>query len=231
MSLSDSPAAPLRVLIAEDQYLLREGTRRLLEEAGLSVVGVASDYQTVIDQARNLLPQVVLMDIRMPPTYTMEGIRAAHQIKAERPETGVVIMTQHDDESYVWALLKEGVAGYGYLHKVRVGDVDQLVRALQEVAAGGSVLDPRIVESLLALRSRKPGSRLSRLSPAELEVLKLMAEGNSNTRIAQHLYVALGTVEKRIAAVFTKLGLSEEPNLNRRVAAVLIYLRESATSG
>jgi DNA-binding NarL/FixJ family response regulator len=223
--------SPLRVLIAEDQFLLREGTRRLLQECGLDVVGVASDYQGVIDEARRLQPDVVLMDIRMPPTHTMEGIRAAHEIKAAWPKIGIVVLTQHDDESYVWALLKEGVAGYGYLHKVRVGDVDQLVRALNEVASGGSVLDPRIVESLLAVRSRKPGSPLGLLSPAELEVLRLMAEGKNNSRISNHLHVTLGTVEKRIAAVFSKLGLSEESDLNRRVAAVLIYLRESATAG
>lgn len=226
---SDPAAAPLRVVIAEDQFLLREGTRRLLEEAGLKVVGVAADYASVLEETRRHHPEVVLMDIRMPPTNTMEGIKAAHLIKAEWPDIGVVVLSQHDDESYVWALLKEGVAGYGYLHKVRVGDVAQLVRALHEVATGGSVLDPRIVERLLDLRSRKPGSALGRLTQAEMEVLRLMAEGKNNARLSQELNVSLGTVEKRIAAVFSKLGLSEEPDLNRRVAAVLIYLKESAT--
>lgn len=230
VATTQSPAtAPLRVLIAEDQFLLREGTRRLLEEEGLDVVGVAVDYDSVIAETRKLHPDVVLMDIRMPPTHTMEGIKAAHEIKGEFPDIGVVVLSQHDDESYVWALLKEGVAGYGYLHKVRVGDAAQLVRALHEVAAGGSVLDPRIVERLLALRSRKPGSALARLTQAEMEVLRLMAQGKNNARVSQELTVSLGTVEKRIAAVFSKLGLSEEPELNRRVAAVLIYLRESAT--
>jgi len=170
------------------------------------------------------------MDVKMPPTHTMEGIEAAHAIKAERPETGIVMLTQHDDEEYVWALLEQGVAGYGYLHKIRVGDLDQVVRAIREVAAGGSVLDPRIVETLLARRSRKPGSPLAELTPAELEVLRLMAEGKSNQAVASALYVSLGTVEKRIAAVFTKLGLHQEPELNRRVVAVLIYLRESAAA-
>ena len=220
---------PLRVVIAEDQFLLREGTRRLLEEAGLDVVGVATDYQSLLDETRRTKPDVVLTDIRMPPTNTMEGIRAAHVIKHERPETGVVVLTQHDDESYVWALLKEGVAGYGYLHKVRVADAEQLVRALREVAVGGSVLDPRIVESLLSMRRRKPGSPLALLSPSELEALRLMAEGKNNAKISEQMFVTVGTVEKRIAAVFSKLGLSEESDLNRRVAAVLIYLRESAT--
>lgn len=221
--------ARLRVLIAEDQYLMREGTKRLLDEhGGLHVVGVASDYDSVIAEARRLRPDVVLMDIKMPPTHSMEGIEAAHVIKGERPDTGVVILSQHDDEGYVWALLEHGVAGYGYLHKVRVGDVEQLVRAIHEVADGGSVLDPRIVEKLLTLRSRKPGTRLAELTPGKLDVLRLMAEGMSNKRIAEAQYISIGTVEKRIAAIFGKLGLALESQLNRRVAAVLVYLRESS---
>jgi len=227
----DSAAAPLRVLIAEDAYIAREGTRRLLEEqAGVEVVGVAGNYEEVLAAARQLHPDAVLMDVKMPPTYSMEGIEAAHVIKRERPETGIVVLSQHDDEEYVWALLENGVAGYGYLHKIRVGDLDQLVRAIREVAAGGSVLDPRIVETLLAHRSRKPGSPLGELTSAELDVLRLMAEGKSNQAIAAALHVSLGTVEKRIAVVFAKLGLQQEPELNRRVAAVLIYLRESVAA-
>ena len=227
--MGSEPTAPLRVLIAEDAYLTREGTRRLLSDRDeVEVVGAAGDLGGVLAEARRLEPDVVLMDIKMPPGYGMEGIEAAHAIKAERPETGVVMLTQHDDEEYVWALLEHGVAGYGYLHKIRVGDVDQLVRALREVAAGGSVLDPRIVETLLARRALKPGSPLGELTPAELDVLRLMAEGRSNQAIADALYVSLGTVEKRSATVFAKLGLHAEPELNRRVAAVLIYLRESA---
>ena len=221
--------AALRVLIAEDAYLNREGTRRLLEDCeDVEVVGAAGDLDSVLAEARRLEPDVVLMDVKMPPSYSMEGIEAAHAIKTERPQTGIVMLTQHDDEEYVWTLLEEGVAGYGYLHKIRVGDVDQVVRAIREVAAGGSVLDPRIVETLLARRSRKPGSPLAELTPAELDVLRLMAEGRSNQAIADGLHVSLGTIEKRSAVVFTKLGLSQEPDLNRRVAAVLIYLRESA---
>lgn len=220
--------ARLKVLIAEDQYLMREGTRRLLEEhGGLDVVGVASDYDGVLAETRRLRPDVVLMDIKMPPTHSMEGIEAAHAIKAEFPETGIVILSQHDDEGYVWALLEHGVEGLGYLHKVRVGDVEQLVRAIREVADGGSVLDPRIVEKLLALRSRKPGSPLADLTPGELDVLGLMAEGMSNKRISEALHLSVGAVEKRIAAIFAKLRLPPESELNRRVAAVLIYLRES----
>lgn len=223
---------PLRVLVAEDAYLTREGTCRLLAERDeVEVVGTATDLPEVLAEARRLRPDVVLMDIKMPPGYSTEGIEAAHAIKAERPETGIVVLSQHDDEEYVWALLEGGVAGYGYLHKIRVGDVDQLVRAMVEVAAGGSVLDPRIVETLLARRGRKPGSRLAALAPGEHDVLRLMAEGGSNQAIADALHVSLGTVEKRIAAVFAKLGLRYERELNRRVAAVLIYLRESAAGG
>lgn len=226
--MSDSNEAPLRVLIAEDQYLMREGTRRLLAEVpGIDVVGEASDYDSVLAESRRLKPDVVLMDIKMPPTHSMEGIEAAHVIKGELPDIGVVVLSQHEDEGYVWALLEGGVAGYGYLHKVRVGDVDQLVRALREVAAGGSVLDPRILETLLDRRSKKPGSPLSELTPGELDVMRLMAEGRSNRGIAAQLSIAVGTVEKRIAAIFSKLGLPEESDVNRRVAAVLIYLRES----
>jgi DNA-binding NarL/FixJ family response regulator len=222
---------PLRILIAEDAYLAREGTRRLLAERDeVEVVGTATDLESVLAEAKRLRPDVILMDVKMPPTHTVEGITAAHAIKAERPETGIVMLTQHDDEEYVWALLQGGVAGYGYLHKIRVGDVDQLVRAIREVASGGSVLDPRIVETLLARRSRKPGSPLGELTPGELDVLRLMAEGKSNQAIGATLHVSVGTVEKRIATVFGKLGLHQEPELNRRVAAVLIYLRESAAA-
>lgn len=225
-----SRSARLRVLIAEDQYLMREGTRRLLEEhGGLDVVGVASDYDGVLDETRRLRPNVVLMDIKMPPTYSMEGIEAAHVIKGEYPNIGVIILSQHDDEGYVWALLEHGVAGYGYLHKVRVGDVEQLVRAIHEVADGGSVLDPRIVEKLLTLRSRKPGTPFADLSPGELDVLRLMAEGLGNKQIAGALYLSVGSIEKRIAAIFAKLRLAPESELNRRVAAVLVYLRGSPT--
>lgn len=216
----------LRLLIAEDQYLLREGTRRLLEEVdGIEVVGTAADYDGVLRQARTLRPDVVLMDIRMPPTETTEGIRAAHAIKAERPETGVLVLTQHDDENYVWALLEHGVEGYGFLHKIRVGDVQQLARAIREVASGGSVIDPRIVRKVLAHRAGKPGSPLADLTAGEQDALKLMAEGKSNTAIAKALSISVGAVEKRIAVVFSKLGLEEEADLNRRVAAVLVYLR------
>ncbi|HET7489479.1 MAG TPA: response regulator transcription factor [Acidimicrobiales bacterium] len=219
----------VRVLVAEDQYLTREGTVRLLsDQPGIEVVGTAGDFDSVVAEARRLRPDVVLMDVKMPPTDTTEGIDAAHVIKAEQPDTGVVVLTQHDDEEYVWALLEHGVDGYGYLHKVRVGDVETLVRAIEEVAAGRSMLDPRILRTLLNRRARKPSSPLARLTPAELDVLARMAEGRSNQAIAAEACVSVGTVEKRSAAIFSKLDLAEEPDVNRRVAAVLVFLRETA---
>lgn len=218
----------LRVLLAEDQYLVREGTRSLLENhGGLEVVGVAADYDSVLSETRRLKPDAVLMDIKMPPGHSTEGIDAAHVIKRELPGTGIVMLSQHDDEVYVWRLLSHGVAGYGFLHKVRVGDVDELVRAVHVVAAGGSVLDPHIVQKLVDHRSRKPGSTVATLTPAELDVLRWMAEGKSNAAIAAALSISVATVERRINVLFQKLGLSEESDLNRRVSAVLIYLRES----
>ena len=224
------PPRPLRVLVAEDQYLTREGTVRLLDEQPrIEVVGTAGDLGQVLAEARRLRPDVVLMDVKMPPTHTTEGIDAAHTIKAELPGTGVVVLTQHDDEEYVWALLERGVDGYGYLHKVRIGDVATLIRAIEEVAAGRSMVDPRILHTLLARRARKPSSALARLTPAELDVLGRMAGGRSNHAIAAEACVSVGTVEKRSAAIFSKLDLTEEPDVNRRVAAVLVYLRETAS--
>lgn len=210
-------APALRVLLAEDQYLGREGTRKLLQEhGGVEVVAVAGDYDEVLLQARRWRPDVVLMDVKMPPTYSMEGIRAAHVLREELPGIGILVLTQHDDEGYVWALLQHGVEGLGYLHKVRVGDVDQVVRALHEVANGGSVLDPRIVARLLEYRSSKPGSPLAELTPGEREVLSLMAEGLSNRRIADALHLSMGAVEKRIALIFSKLALAPGGPTRRR---------------
>ena len=220
----------VRVLVAEDHFVTREGLRRLLEEQpGIEVVGCAADPDEALALAERVKPDVLLTDIRMPPTHTTEGIDLAHAVRAMLPTCGVVVLSQHDDEEYIWSLFADGVAGYAYLHKLRVGDAEQLVRAVHEVATGGSVLDPAIVARLLAQRAGKPGSPLSQLSEGELDVLRLMAEGYSNAGIAAETHLATGTVEKRIAAVFMKLGLSERDDVNRRVQAVLLYLRESAS--
>ena len=217
-------------MVAEDHFVTREGLRRLLEEQpNIEVVGTAADPDEALALAERLKPDVLLTDIRMPPTHTTEGIDLAHAVRAMLPGCGVVVLSQHDDEEYIWSLFSDGVAGYAYLHKLRVGDAEQLVRAGHEVATGGSVLDPAIVARLLAQRAGKPGSPLSQLSEGELDVLRLMAEGYSNAGIAAETHLATGTVEKRIAAVFMKLGLSERDDVNRRVQAVLLYLRESAS--
>ena len=220
----------VKVLIAEDHFVTREGLRRLLDEQpGIEVVGCAGNPAEAMELAGRVQPDVLLTDIRMPPTHTTEGIDLAHAMRSALPSCGVVVLSQHDDEEYIWSLFADGVAGYAYLHKLRVGDAEQLVRAVHEVAAGGSVLDPAIVQRLLAKRAGKPGSPLSQLSEGELDVLRLMAQGSSNAGIAAETHLATGTVEKRIAAVFMKLGLTERDEVNRRVQAVLLYLRESAT--
>ncbi|MGZ4633035.1 MAG: response regulator transcription factor, partial [Actinomycetes bacterium] len=209
-------------------FVTREGLRRLLEEQpGIEVVGCVGNPAEAVALLTQLRPDVLVTDIRMPPTNTTEGIELAHQARRLVSGCGVVVLSQHDDEEYVWALFEDGVAGYAYLHKLRMGDAEQLVRAIQEVAAGGSVLDPAIVQRLLARRAEKPGSPLGDLSEGELDVLRLMAEGYSNAGIGLKTHLATGTIEKRIAAVFMKLGFTERQDINRRVQAVLLYLRES----
>jgi len=169
----------------------------------------------------------VLTDIRMPPTGTDEGIRAARQIRADHPDTGVVVLSQYADEAYVYDLLKDGAAGLGYLLKERVADLDEVVRALQEVSRGGSVLDPKVVESLVAAKDRLAHSPLAQLTDREREVLSLMAQGMNNASIAKTLFLTDRAVEKHINSMFHKLGLTEEPDVHRRVMAVLAFLRET----
>lgn len=218
-----------RVVIAEDNYLVREGTRRLLEESGdatvIAAVGTATE---LVDAVRRLAPDAVLTDIRMPPGHHMEGIEAAHRIRAEHPHVGVVVLSQHAEEAYAFELLKNGTSGLAYLLKDRVGDVAALIHALRAVCSGGSVVDPIVVEALVARRARLADSLISTLTPRELEVLRNMATGATNTAIAATLVLSQSAVEKHVSSIFAKLGLTEEPAVDRRVAAVLTYLRDSA---
>ena len=218
---------PLRVVIAEDNYLVREGLRRLLEDSGeISVLACVGTATELLDAVRRLGPDAVLTDIRMPPTHQMEGIEAAHAIRAAHPSTGVVVLSQHSEESYALALFESGSAGLGYLLKDRIGDLEDLVHALREVCAGGSVVDPQIVDALVRRRSRGTSSPLAALSPRELDVLREMALGRTNAGIEQALFLSGSTVEKHVNAIFTKLALPEA-GVHRRVAAVLAFLEDA----
>lgn len=220
------PPDPLRVAIADDHYLVREGTRRLLESAGIEVVASVADGNALVEAVETHRPDAVLTDVRMPPTHGTEGIEVAHEIRRRHPDIGVVILSQHADEGYVIELLRDGVAGYGYLLKERVGDRDELVRALRETAAGGSVVDPVLVEALVRRRSAEAASPLRDLTPRELDVLREMAQGKSNAAIAASLSLSESSIEKYTNVIFSKLGLGDEPALHRRVAAVIAFLRE-----
>ena len=217
----------LRIVFAEDDYLVREGTAALLGEVeDIEVVAAVADRDALIGAVEEHRPDAVLTDIRMPPTKTTEGIDAARRIRAEHPDTGVVVLSQYAEEDYAYELLKDGAEGLGYLLKERVADVEDIVRALHDVAAGGSVLDPKVVEGLVARRDREARSPLAHLTEREREVLSLMAEGKNNAAIAASLYLTERAIEKHINSLFHKLGLSEEPNVHRRVMAVLTFLRE-----
>ena len=217
----------LRIVIAEDNYLVREGTRRLLEDSGeVEVIAAVSTAGELLDAVMRLHPKAVLTDIRMPPGHHIEGIEAAHTIRAKYPNVGVVVLSQHADEAYAFELLKHGTAGLAYLLKERVGDLDELLRALREVVAGRSVIDPRVVELLVAHRARRAESPVSALTPRELDVLREMAQGKTNRAIAEALVLSESAVEKHVNAIFSKLGIASEAQLHRRVAAVLTFLRD-----
>ncbi|KHK97212.1 hypothetical protein LK09_13250 [Microbacterium mangrovi] len=221
-------AERLRVVIADDSYLVREGTRRLLEDSGeVDVVAVVENAEELLRAVREQLPDAVLTDIRMPPTHTVEGIAAAHAIRAEHRAIGVVVLSQYSDADYAVQLLENGTDGLGYLLKSGVGDLDDMLRALREVAAQRSVVDAGVVQRLVELRTAGASSPLAVLAPRELEVLREMAEGKTNAAIAQTLHLSESTIEKNVNAIFTKLALSDEPTPSRRVAAVLSYLRDS----
>jgi DNA-binding NarL/FixJ family response regulator len=219
---------PIRVVLAEDNYLLREGVRQLIaSEPELDLVDAVTDYDGLLQAVETLHPDVVVTDIRMPPTGTDEGIRAAAVLRERHPEIGVVVLSQYAEPDYALALLDKGASGRAYLLKERVSDIDQLTAAIREVARGGSVIDPKVIEALVAARSRKPKSPLADLTPREHEVLAAMAEGRNNAAIAARLTLTERAVEKHINAIFSKLGLAEERDVHRRVKATLLYLTES----
>jgi DNA-binding NarL/FixJ family response regulator len=219
----------LRVVFAEDNYLVREGTAALLADVGeVELVGTAASLDELLEAVETYAPDVVLTDIRMPPTGRDEGIRAAKRIRADHPAIGVVVLSQFADEEYAYDLLKDGAAGLGYLLKERVADVDELVRALGEVAKGGSVLDPKVVEALVAAKDRLAHSPLATLTEREREVLSHMAQGENNAAIAKSLFLTERAVEKHINSLFHKLGLSEEHDVHRRVMAVLAFLQDQS---
>ncbi|MFN8193790.1 MAG: response regulator transcription factor [Nocardioidaceae bacterium] len=220
----------VRVVFADDNYLVREGVAGLLDEAAeIELVETVGDAEALHRAVAAHRPDAVLTDIRMPPTFTTEGIDAAKRIRAEFPATGVVVLSQYVEADYALDLLADGVEGLGYLLKERVSDLDELVRALHDVARGGSALDPKVVEGLLARKGGESHSALKGLTPRELEVLRELATGKSNVATAKTLFMSERAVEKHIGAVFQKLGLANESDVNRRVMAVLAYLE--ATGG
>ena len=215
----------MRVVIAEDSVLLREGLTRLLAEEGHDVVAAAADGESFLREVGEHLPDVVVVDVRMPPTFTDEGLRAALVVRGRWPDVGVLVLSQYVEERYATELLSDRPHGVGYLLKDRVADLSEFLGALDRVAAGGSALDPEVVSQLLA-RSRHP---LAALTAREREVLALMAEGRTNTAIAAAMCVGEGAVEKHINSIFAKLGLAPGDRDHRRVLAVLRYLGADGT--
>jgi DNA-binding NarL/FixJ family response regulator len=213
----------VRVILADDQMLLREGVARLLEDAGMEVVAQAGDAEDLLRKTNAHKPDVAIVDVRMPPTHTDEGLRAAAEIRERFPGTGVLVLSQYVEEAYALELFADGADGLGYLLKDRVADLDRFVEAVRRVGEGGSALDPEVVGRLLGRRRRE--DPLEVLSPREREVLGLMAEGRSNSGIAEHLIVTERAVEKHVTAIFTKLRLTPASEDHRRVLAVLTYLR------
>lgn len=221
----------LRVVLAEDSYLMREGVVRLLESDGdVHVAAMSADLPSLLAAVEEHDPDVVVTDIRMPPTNTDEGIRAAGRLRTTRPQLGVVVLSQYDEPEYAVELLANGAAGRAYLLKDTLGDAAGLLHAVREVAAGRSVIDPQVVEGLVTARNRFASSPLRLLTPRELEVLSSMAQGRSNEAIAGELFISVRVVEKHISSIFAKLRLTEEAEVHRRVKAVLIYLSSGATS-
>ena len=220
-------AMAIRVVLAEDNYLVREGVRQLIESVDeLELVGVCTDLQSLLATVEREKPDVLLTDIRMPPTGTDEGIKAAEKLRDTSPQTGVVVLSQYAESEYALALLERGARGRAYLLKERLTDIDQLVNAIREVSRGGSVIDPEVVGELIAARSRRARSPLKELTPREHEVLAQLAQGRNNAAIAKALFLTERAVEKHINSIFSKLGLSEEQEVHRRVKAALLFLAE-----
>ncbi|GAA1579405.1 response regulator transcription factor [Kribbella sancticallisti] len=218
----------LRVVMAEDHYLVREGTRRLLEDTReIEVVDAVDNAAELLDAVAEHNPDAVVTDIRMPPNHRLEGIEAAHEIRRRHAGIGVVVLSQHAEASYALSLLEHGSDGLAYLLKSRVADVEHLVFALREVVAGRSVIDAMVVDELLAARRRTERSRLHALTERETDVLQRLAEGMSNRGIADSLHLSVSSVEKYVASVFSKLELGPAEHHDRRVLAVLTWLRES----
>ncbi len=219
----------LRVVLAEDNYLVREGVGKLIDlEPDLEVVAACVDYPTLLKAVEGNSPDVVVTDIRMPPTGSDEGIRAANELRALYPNLGVVVLSQYSEPAYALRFLENGSKGRAYLLKERVSDIGQLASAIREVARGGSVIDPEVVDNLVKARSQDARSPLRTLTPREVEVLAEMAQGKNNAAVAAALVLSERAVEKHINSIFFKLGLSEEPDVHRRVKAVLLFL--AATS-
>jgi DNA-binding NarL/FixJ family response regulator len=218
--------SPVRIVVGEDDVLMREGIVRLLREAGYEVVAQAGDADALLRKALAHRPDVVVADVQMPPGHGDDGLRAALELRRQRPETGVLVLSQYYEDEYALELIGDRPEGVGYLLKERVGDVEAFVQAVARVAAGGSALDPEVVGRMLGRRRRH--GPLDRLSPRERDVLASMAEGKSNQGIAEALVVTEAAVEKHVTAIFQKLGLGATPTDHRRVLAVLTYLRGSS---
>ncbi len=217
----------IKLVLAEDNLLVREGIVRLLEaHPEIELTATCDDFDSLVRTVEDAPPQVVLTDIRMPPTDSDEGIRAAARFRDTAPDVGVVVLSQHDEAEYALALLERGSEGRAYLLKERVSDLDQLITAIRAVASGGSVIDPKVVEALVAARSRSAESPISALTPREKEILSEMAQGKTNAGIAATLFLTERAVEKHINSIFSKLQLSGEKDAHRRVKAVLLFLSD-----
>jgi DNA-binding NarL/FixJ family response regulator len=220
-------SVPVSVVIAEDSFIVREGMRLMLARAeGIDLVAVAENYHELLDATEAHHPDVVLTDIRMPPTRTDEGVRAALEIRSRWPDIGVVVLSQYVESGYVLDLFEHGTAGIAYLLKERVADLDELLTAIDRVRVGRSAIDSRVVDVLVAARAQQADSKLTRLTPREREVLENLAEGKTNAAIARDLFLSDRAVEKHINSIFTKLDLSFTEDVNKRVRAVVMWLAE-----